>query len=152
MLSSIYRVKVKDPARLPSLPDVPTFSEAGQANVELEIWHGFYAPKGTPTAVIERLNHALRFALADPAVLQRFGQMRLRFRPQNGKMRRRSARVPWQNSPVGHRSSRRQASTQSSAARAGQGLLVYSESGASTSTPVRSRRMRESTKYPPPST
>ncbi|MGO4305937.1 tripartite tricarboxylate transporter substrate-binding protein [Cupriavidus sp. RAF12] len=62
-------------SRLARLPDVPTFAEAGLPNFELEVWHGLYAPKGTPTAVIERLNQALRFALADPAVLQRFGQM-----------------------------------------------------------------------------
>jgi len=62
-------------SRLSSLPDVPTFAEAGLANFELEVWHGLYAPKGTPPAVIERLNQSLRFALADPSVLQRFAQM-----------------------------------------------------------------------------
>ncbi|PLP96735.1 tripartite tricarboxylate transporter substrate-binding protein [Cupriavidus pauculus] len=62
-------------SRLDTLPDVPTFSEAGLPNFELQVWHGLYAPKGTPPAVIARLNQAMRFALNDPAVLQRFGPL-----------------------------------------------------------------------------
>ncbi|XQM36452.1 Tripartite tricarboxylate transporter substrate binding protein BugD [Cupriavidus sp. H19C3] len=62
-------------SRLSILPDVPTFAEAGLPNFELEVWHGLYAPKGTPPAVVARLNHALRFALADPAVAQRLGPL-----------------------------------------------------------------------------
>ncbi|WP_238587345.1 tripartite tricarboxylate transporter substrate-binding protein [Cupriavidus sp. IDO] len=45
------------------------------SNFELEVWHGLYAPKGTPPAVIERLNQPLRFALSDQAVLRRFAQI-----------------------------------------------------------------------------
>lgn len=62
-------------SRLDILPDVPTFSEAGLPNFELQVWHGLYAPKGTPPTVIARLNQAMRFALNDPAVVQRFGPL-----------------------------------------------------------------------------
>lgn len=68
-----YAVATKD--RLAILPSVPTFAEAGLPNFKLSVWHGLYVPKGTPSAVIERLNQALRAALAQPAVAKRLGEM-----------------------------------------------------------------------------
>ena len=62
-------------ARIPSLPDVPTMHEAGLANFEVVVWHGIYAPKGTPKPVIERLTKALKAALKDPNVRQRFAEL-----------------------------------------------------------------------------
>jgi tripartite-type tricarboxylate transporter receptor subunit TctC len=50
----------------PALRDLPTLQESGLADFELTIWHGLYAPKGTPPAVLARLNSALRAALQDP--------------------------------------------------------------------------------------
>jgi tripartite-type tricarboxylate transporter receptor subunit TctC len=61
--------------RVPSLPDVPTMQEAGLPNFEVAVWHGLYAPKGTPKAVIDRLNKALQLALKDPTVVQRFADL-----------------------------------------------------------------------------
>jgi tripartite-type tricarboxylate transporter receptor subunit TctC len=58
--------------RIPSLPDVPTFREAGLPGFEIEVWHGLYAPRGTPKAVLDRLAEALRSALRDPSLIQRF--------------------------------------------------------------------------------
>jgi tripartite-type tricarboxylate transporter receptor subunit TctC len=58
--------------RIPSLPDVPTFREAGLPGFEIEVWHGLYAPKGTPRPVLERLAEALQNALRDPSLIQRF--------------------------------------------------------------------------------
>lgn len=55
--------------RLAELPDVPTLAEAGLPGVELVVWHGLYAPKGTPPERIERLSAALRQALQDPALI-----------------------------------------------------------------------------------
>ena len=57
--------------RLPSLPNVPTLDEQGMKGFEVKVWHGMYAPKGTPKPVIDKLNAALRFAMEDPAVKQR---------------------------------------------------------------------------------
>ena len=61
------------PKRLPvpALKDVPTLSEAGLANFDVQVWHGLYAPKGTPPAVLAKLNAALRAALKDPELIKR---------------------------------------------------------------------------------
>ena len=66
---------VTTPERLPALPDLPTTAEAGLPEVEVGIWHGLYAPAGTPDAVIGKLSAALRTALADPQVAVRFGEL-----------------------------------------------------------------------------
>jgi len=42
---------------------------------QLAVWHGFYAPKGTPPAVIDRLNKAVRAAFANPAVIKRLADL-----------------------------------------------------------------------------
>jgi tripartite-type tricarboxylate transporter receptor subunit TctC len=57
--------------RLPELPDVPTVQEAGVANFEVMAWNALYAPAGTPTAIVDKLNHAIGEVLADPDVKQR---------------------------------------------------------------------------------
>jgi tripartite-type tricarboxylate transporter receptor subunit TctC len=51
---------VTSPVRHPLFPDVPTMEEAGYKGYEISIWTGLYAPAGTPPAVIERLNAAVR--------------------------------------------------------------------------------------------
>ncbi|WP_159916028.1 tripartite tricarboxylate transporter substrate-binding protein [Pantoea sp. 18069] len=68
-----YAMATKE--RLATMPDVPTFSEAGMPGFELAVWHGLYAPKGTPAAVIERLNKAARVAFGEPALVKRFTDM-----------------------------------------------------------------------------
>ncbi|MCO4054003.1 MAG: tripartite tricarboxylate transporter substrate binding protein BugD [Bosea sp.] len=57
--------------RLDVIKDVPTSREAGTP-VEMTIWHGLYAPKGTPAEAIARLSTALQAAMKDPAVNERF--------------------------------------------------------------------------------
>lgn len=61
----VYGVTSKK--RVPSLPDIPTLEEQGLKGFEVVVWHGLYAPKGTPGAALEKLNGALRAALQDPA-------------------------------------------------------------------------------------
>ncbi len=56
---------------LPSLKNVPTLAEAGVPNFNVQVWHGLYAPKGTPPAVLVKLNSALRAALKDPDLIKR---------------------------------------------------------------------------------
>lgn len=58
--------------RLPTLKDVPTFEESGLSNFELSVWHGLYAPKGTPSPVIDRIKVALQAALQDPELIGKF--------------------------------------------------------------------------------
>jgi len=62
---------VTDDHRLAAAPDIPTSAEAGLAGFEIVNWQGFYAPKGTPAPVVERLNAAIVETLADPAVRAR---------------------------------------------------------------------------------
>ena len=50
----------------PALKDLPTLQELGLKNFEVTIWHGLYAPKGTPPDALKKLNDALRVALKDP--------------------------------------------------------------------------------------
>lgn len=57
--------------RSPALPNVPTMQEAGVAGYEAAAWLGYSAPRGTPPAVIERLNAALNEALRKPEVISR---------------------------------------------------------------------------------
>jgi tripartite-type tricarboxylate transporter receptor subunit TctC len=53
------------------LPDVPTFTEAGMPAFNFSTWLGLYAPKGTPRAIVDRLNAEVARAVADPAVRDR---------------------------------------------------------------------------------
>jgi tripartite-type tricarboxylate transporter receptor subunit TctC len=55
----------------PALAKLPTLDEAGLKGFNVTIWHGLYAPKGTPKAVIDQLNAALRTALKDPEFIKR---------------------------------------------------------------------------------
>lgn len=68
-----YGVTTK--TRVASLPDLPTLHEAGLPNFEVAVWHGIYAPKGTPKPVIDALSNALQVALKDATVKQRFAEL-----------------------------------------------------------------------------
>jgi tripartite-type tricarboxylate transporter receptor subunit TctC len=63
--------------RLEVLPNVPTLDEQGLKGFEVKVWHGMYAPKGTPAPVIDKVNAALRVALQDPMIKQRFKELSL---------------------------------------------------------------------------
>ena len=58
--------------RPPYISDVPTIEEAGMKGVVLESWYAAFVPKGTPTAIIARLNAEMGKALADPAMKESF--------------------------------------------------------------------------------
>ena len=61
--------------RLPSLPSVPTSAEAGLPDFQVTVWHGLYAPKGTPAPVLQRLSQALQAALRDERLIARFAEL-----------------------------------------------------------------------------
>ena len=67
--------------RLAVLPNVPTLDEQGLKGFEVKVWHGMYAPKGTPAPVLEKINAALRIALQDPAVVQRLTDLSAEIAP-----------------------------------------------------------------------
>jgi tripartite-type tricarboxylate transporter receptor subunit TctC len=66
---------ITSPERNPALPDVPTTAEGGLPNLDVSIWHGLYVPKGTPEPIVAKLNEALKAALADETVKQRFAEL-----------------------------------------------------------------------------
>jgi len=68
-----YAVTTK--SRLKTLPDVPTVDESGLKGFEVSVWHGVWAPHGTPKPIIDRLAKALQAALKDPTVVQRFEEL-----------------------------------------------------------------------------
>jgi tripartite-type tricarboxylate transporter receptor subunit TctC len=57
--------------RWPKSPDTPTMIEVGVPEVNMSFWHGLWATKGTPKGVVDRLDMAVKTALADPTVRQR---------------------------------------------------------------------------------
>jgi tripartite-type tricarboxylate transporter receptor subunit TctC len=57
--------------RLAALPNVPTLDEQGMKGFEVKVWHGMYAPKGTPKPVLDKITAALQSAMQDPMVRQR---------------------------------------------------------------------------------
>ena len=57
--------------RLTALPNVPTLDEQGMKGFEVKVWHGMYAPKGTPKPILDKLTAALQVAMQDPMVRQR---------------------------------------------------------------------------------
>ena len=69
-------------ARLPSAPDIPTVAEAGLPALDISVWYGLWAPKGTPKDIIAKLNGAVVQALSDPTVRQRFGELGLDIPPR----------------------------------------------------------------------
>jgi tripartite-type tricarboxylate transporter receptor subunit TctC len=62
---------VTGPNRLPALPDLPTITEAGVPGVVVTNWYAMLAPKGTPTAVVDRLNAAIQAAMSRPETMKR---------------------------------------------------------------------------------
>ena len=62
-------------ARLKTMPEVPTLAEQGLAGFQMVVWHGVYAPKGTPKAAIDSFGHALRVALKDPQVVAKLAEL-----------------------------------------------------------------------------
>ena len=68
-----YAITAK--SRMALAPDIPTTDEAGLPGFHLSYWHGLWAPRGTPKAIIETLNAAVVAALAEPAVRQRLSDI-----------------------------------------------------------------------------
>jgi tripartite-type tricarboxylate transporter receptor subunit TctC len=67
--------------RLGLAPDLPTFAEMGLPSLTFANWYGLFAPKGTPSEIIDKLNAAAAEALADPAVRSRLVALGMDFVP-----------------------------------------------------------------------
>ncbi len=66
---------VTTPERIKQLPDAPTLAEQGLKGFDVKVWHGLYAPKGTPKQAVDKLNESLKAALKAPAFMQRMEQL-----------------------------------------------------------------------------
>ena len=84
--------------RWPTLPDVPTMSEAGVADFVVTSWGAFVVPAGTPAAITSKLSAAIREFAADPAQQQRFlgtGARSVSMTPQETAAFAARERVKW---------------------------------------------------------
>lgn len=69
----VYAVTYKNPVA--TLPNISPLASAGLTGFELSVWHGLYAPKGTPKDVVTRLSSALQYAVKDPVFKQRLSEL-----------------------------------------------------------------------------
>ena len=65
-------IAVGTPKRSPALPDVPTVAESGYPGFEASLWLGFFAPKGTPIAIVNRLHGELVKIATSPEMKEQF--------------------------------------------------------------------------------
>jgi len=66
-----YAVTTSKRLTTPALKDLPTLAESGLKDFNVSIWHGLYAPKGTPADVQKKINEALKAALKDPEFIKK---------------------------------------------------------------------------------
>jgi tripartite-type tricarboxylate transporter receptor subunit TctC len=66
-----FAVTTMEPLKTPALAGLPTLDSQGMKGFNVSVWHGLYAPKGTPAAALKTLNEALREALQDPEFVGR---------------------------------------------------------------------------------
>lgn len=71
----IRMLAVTTPARWPTLPDVPTFKEAGLPEVQAEAWMALVAPAKTPPAIIDRVYREVRAILAQPETQEQVNKL-----------------------------------------------------------------------------
>ena len=70
----VKALAVTCPERWATLPEVPTMAEAGVKDFVVTSWGAFVLPKGTPTAIVDKLSGAIKAAFADPALQQRYAE------------------------------------------------------------------------------
>src|SRR5205809_5018651 len=73
--AKIRALAVTGAVRSSELPDVPSMAEAGYPDVDVYLWSGFFAPAGTPPAIVAKLEAALRQAIQDPDVSSKLKAM-----------------------------------------------------------------------------
>jgi len=81
---SLKILAVSSATRAPSAPDIPTVAEAaGIANFDFTLWQGIFAPRGTPAAVVTRLNSEINKILASDDIKKRFADLGAEIRPMS---------------------------------------------------------------------
>ena len=79
---TIKAYAIAAPTRASSVPDVPTVDEAGAPGLHMSLWYGFWAPPGTPAAIVAKLNAAVQDALADTDVRSRLTTLGMEIPPR----------------------------------------------------------------------
>jgi tripartite-type tricarboxylate transporter receptor subunit TctC len=74
---TVRGLAVTSAKRHPSFPDLPTMAEAGVMDVEVPVWTAFFAPAGTPPAIVARLQKEVARVVHTPEVRERFATMAL---------------------------------------------------------------------------
>src|SRR5690606_578944 len=77
----VRALAITSKTRSPLMPDLPTLDELGVPNSEVNSWQGVVAPAGTPPAIINRLNVAVRETLNDPEIQKKFAKQGITVSP-----------------------------------------------------------------------
>ena len=75
-------IAVMSPKRVPIIPNLPTTGEQGLKGVDATVWNAFFLPKGTPDAIVQKYNKAMRDMLNDPAMKKRLQDLGLEIIPE----------------------------------------------------------------------
>jgi putative tricarboxylic transport membrane protein len=78
---TVKGIAVMAPKRVSIIPDLPTTGEQGLAGVEATVWNGFFFPKGTPDAIVRKMNKVMNTMIEDPAVRKRLQELGLEILP-----------------------------------------------------------------------
>jgi tripartite-type tricarboxylate transporter receptor subunit TctC len=80
---AVKPIAILDDVRSPALPDVPTAAEQG-FDVNAYTWNAFFLPKGTPDAIVQKLNHAMIETMKTPEIQKRLGEVGLKIVTEDG--------------------------------------------------------------------
>jgi tripartite-type tricarboxylate transporter receptor subunit TctC len=78
---TVKGIAVMAPRRAAIVPDIPTTGEQGLAGVEATVWNGFFFPKGTPKAIVDKMHGAIEKAVARPDIRQKMESLGLEILP-----------------------------------------------------------------------
>jgi tripartite-type tricarboxylate transporter receptor subunit TctC len=78
---TVKGIAVMAPKRVPIIADLATTGEQGLSGVEASVWNAFFLPKGTPEAIVRRLNKAMSDTLDDPGIRKRLEDLGLEIVP-----------------------------------------------------------------------
>jgi tripartite-type tricarboxylate transporter receptor subunit TctC len=78
---TVKGLAVMSPRRVPIIAELATTGEQGLAGVEATVWNGFFFPKGTPDAIVRRMNKVMNTAIEDPAMRKRLEELGLEILP-----------------------------------------------------------------------
>jgi tripartite-type tricarboxylate transporter receptor subunit TctC len=77
----VHGIAVMSPKRVPIIPELATTGEQGLKGVEATVWNGFFFPKGTPDALVRRMNKVMNTMIEEPAMRKRLEELGLEILP-----------------------------------------------------------------------